>query len=398
MDKLISVEPTDKTAIAEAGIYGPALEEALTKQGATLGHFPQSFEFSSLGGWIAHRGSGQLSNRYGSANNWLISAELATSRGRFSTEAFPASAAGPQLVDLIPGSEGQFGIITRASFRVRPIPQRRLYWSYLFPNFESGVNAIRTAAQEDVETAMLRLSDPAETKFYRDFTAIGKKGKPVRESMEKFFLGRHGLLDTPSALVAAFEGDTDSVSATHRKFQAIAKRFGASSLGRERGESWYRNRFQGPYLRDPLLDHGVGVDTLETAVSWSRLAPLYTAIRKALEETIAANVPCVGARGIVMCHIGHSYSDGACLYFTYLFPRDLENEIPQWEKIKRSASEAIVANGGTISHHHGIGQDHLPWIRKEKGDLGIEVLRAIKRTLDPSGILNPGKLLPPDLP
>ena len=160
------------------------------------------------------------------------------------------------------------------------------------------------------------------------------------------------------------------------------------------GERWRQSRFQAPYLRDPMMDRGLGVDTLETAASWSKLGALYAATRTALETAILKTVPREGAKGIVMCHIGHSFADGASLCFTCIFPRNLDGDIAQWKTIKQAASEAIMANGGTISHHHGIGEDHLPWIAQEKGALGIEVLRAVKQALDPAGVLNPGKLLP----
>ncbi len=160
------------------------------------------------------------------------------------------------------------------------------------------------------------------------------------------------------------------------------------------GERWRHGRFHGPYLRDPMMNRAVGVDTLETATRWSNIDALYAAVRHALIAAIAETVPRPGAKGMVMCHLSHSYADGASLYFTYIFPRALDGELAQWQAIKRAASDAIAAHGGTISHHHGVGEDHLPWIAGEKGALGIAVLRAVKRTLDPKGVMNPGKLLP----
>ncbi len=166
------------------------------------------------------------------------------------------------------------------------------------------------------------------------------------------------------------------------------------ALGEGQGKRWREGRFHGPYLREPMMDRGIGVDTLETAASWSRIDALRTAVRTALDTAMRETAPRPGAHGVVMSHISHSYPDGASLYFTYFFPRALHSELAQRQTIKTAASNAIVANGGTISHHHGVGEDHLPWIAQEKGALGIEILRAIKRTLDPKGILNPGKLIP----
>jgi alkyldihydroxyacetonephosphate synthase len=393
MDRLIDVDVSSRTATAEAGIYGPALEKGLQAKGMTLGHHPQSFEFSTLGGWIAHRGAGQGSGRYGRAEDWLVGAKLATPQGILDTNGFPASAAGPQLNDIVLGSEGAFGIVTEATVRIHPAAQASDYRGYLFRDFGSGAAAIRTAIQEELPVTMLRLSDPDETRFYRAFGALGKK-RGISDRIADFYLRKRGFDARACALIAGFEGATDTVEASRNRFNAIAANFGALELGEGQGKRWRDGRFHGPYLRDPMMDRGIGVDTLETAASWSKIDTLYAAVRDALDKAMRETAPRPGAHGVTLCHISHSYPDGASLYFTFFFPRALGIEIEQWRAIKKAASDAIVANGGTISHHHGVGEDHLPWIAQEKGALGIEVLRAIKRTLDPKGILNPGKLIP----
>jgi alkyldihydroxyacetonephosphate synthase len=240
---------------------------------------------------------------------------------------------------------------------------------------------------------MLRLSDAAETQFYRAYGAIGKK-RGISDRMAEMFLDTRGFSDRACAMIAGFEGSETEVRAARGAFDAIAKRHQALALGDGQGRRWQEGRFHGPYLRDPMMDRGVGVDTLETATSWSKLDALYVAVRDALEKAIRENAPREGARGVVQCHVSHSYADGASLYFTYIFPRMLEREVAQWRAIKAAASDAIVAQGGTISHHHGVGEDHLPWLAAEKGPLGIDVLRAVKMALDPRGIMNPGKLIP----
>jgi alkyldihydroxyacetonephosphate synthase len=397
MDRFIGIDALSETATAEAGIYGPMLEKALHAGGMTLGHYPQSFEFSTLGGWIAHRGAGQQSHAYGRPQDWLVSAKLATPRGLLTTEDFPASGAGPRLADLVIGSEGAFGVLTEATFRVRPAPPAKDYRGYLFRDFAGGIAAIRRAVQEGLPAAMLRLSDADETRFYRAFGAIGKR-RGLGSRITDFYLHLRKFDGNAALLIAGFEGKPADVKKGRERFAAIAKSLGAISAGESPGTRWYEGRFHGPYMRDPMMDRGIGVDTLETAASWSKIDALYGAVRTALEKSILETVPRPGARGVVTCHISHSYPDGASLYFTYIFPRALDGEIAQWRAIKTAASDAIVANGGTISHHHGVGEDHLPWIEKEKGALGIEVLRAIKHTLDPNGILNPGKLIPPAHP
>lgn len=394
MERVGEIDLVAGTATAEAGIYGIALEKALKAKGVTLGHFPQSFEFSTLGGWIAHRGAGQQSIRYGKAEDWLVAATLATPRGLFTSESFPASAAGPRLTDLVVGSEGVFGVIAEATVRVRPVPAVQDYRGYLFRDFASGAAAIRNAVQEEIPAAMLRLSDAEETRFYRAFGALGKK-RGLKERLADAYLDFKGFDAEACALIAGFEGDEAEVADGRRRFARIAKRLGALSIGRSAGARWFEGRFHGPYLRDPMLDRGVGVDTLETAATWSKLEGLATEVRKALDGAIRAHGPREGAKGVVMCHLSHAYPDGASLYFTFIFPRVLDGEIAQWQAIKTAASDAIAAHGGTISHHHGVGEDHLAWMTGEKGALGIEVLRAVKRVFDPKGILNPGKLIPP---
>lgn len=393
MDRLIEIDTTSHTATAEAGIYGPALEKGLQAKGMTLGHYPQSFEFSTLGGWIAHRGAGQGSGRYGRAEDWLVGAKLATPQGLLDTNGFPASSAGPQLNDIVLGSEGVFGIVTEATVRVHPAPAASDYPGYLFHDFADGAAAIRTAVQDELPATMLRLSDADETRFYRAFGALGKT-RGFKDKIADFVLKSRGFDTNACALIAGFEGDAHTVSSSQKQFAAIAKKFGAMALGEGQGKRWREGRFHGPYLREPMMDRGIGVDTLETAASWSKIDALRTAVRTALDTAMRETAPRPGAQGVVMSHISHSYPDGASLYFTYFFPRALGNELTQWRTIKTAASDTIVANGGTISHHHGVGEDHLPWIAQEKGPLGIAVLRAIKDALDPKGILNPGKLIP----
>jgi alkyldihydroxyacetonephosphate synthase len=393
MDRVIDINPVSCAATVEAGIYGPALEKALQAKGFTLGHTPTSFEFSTLGGWIAHRGAGLGAHRYGRADDWLISAKLATPRGLLSNGEFPATSAGPRLNDLVIGSEGAFGVITEATLRIRPLPEVSDYRGYLFKDFQSGAAAIRAAMQDGCGCTMLALSDGEETRFQKGYARLGKANGAAGRVSERY-LKLRGFAENPCLLIAGFEGDKQTTALQKRRFGDIAGRFGVVPAGRTAGEEWKKNRFQGPYLRDPMLDRGIGVDTIETAASWSKLDAVYAATRAALETALREAVPRQDAHAVVMCHIGHAYSDGASLYFTCIFPRRLESDIEQWMKIKAAATEAILDNGGTLTHHHGVGTEHLPWIAREKGALGLDVLRAIKDSVDPEGVMNPGKLLP----
>jgi len=388
MARVLDVDGVSRTATIEAGIYGPALEEQLSSRGFVLGHFPQSFEHSTLGGWIAARGAGQLSNRYGTVDKLLVAATVATPRGLFETTPLPASAAGPNLNQLVCGSEGTVGVITDATVKLHPLPEARKLFAFLFKSFDEGLGAVRALVQEETGAAMMRLSDTDETRFFGAFRGVIEPSR-----VNEFAEGALGLVgyDTKSVLMVCVEGDRDEVAHKVKRIRAIARGRGGLYVGEGPGKSWWKRRFEMPYLRDPMLDHGVGVDTLETATEWSNVPKLYEAVRVAIRGTLEGE----GRRAIVMAHVSHSYLDGASLYFTFIFLRDLPRQIEQWKAVKSAASQAIVQNGGTISHHHGVGTDHAPYLETEKGALGLDVLAYVRKALDPRGTMNPGKLLPP---
>ena len=392
MSRFISVDKVSLTATAEAGIYGVDFEAALGAQGFKHGHHPQSFEFSTLGGWIAASGAGQQSNAYGRAGDWFAGAEVATAKGLWRLPALPASAAGPDLRALIVGSEGALGVITQATVRIHPVPEASDYSAYLFADFASGAEAIRRMVQAELPTATMRLSDPDETYF---FQAFGKAGAAptFKDKLQAQYLNARGMGNKPCAMILGFEGDQDRVDYGAAAAKRIIRACGGIGVGKAPANRWYQSRFHGPYSRDPMMDRGLGVDTLETATTWSNIDNLYKGVRGALEGAMRDKAPTKGAHGIVLAHISHAYHDGASLYFTYVWPRDLSNEIAQWRAIKGAASDAIVRAGGTITHHHGVGEDHAPWLEAEKGATGIGVLKAVKRELDPAGVMNPGKMV-----
>ena len=391
MDGVHDVDKVAMTARIDAGIYGPHLEEKLNAQGLTLGHYPQSFEYSTLGGWIAARGAGQQSNRYGKAEKWVVSARLATPNGPWSTEEFPASAAGPNLNQLIAGSEGTLGVICDATVKIHEKPQTKDYRGYLFKTFEAGVEVARTINHADIPVAMVRLSDAAETYFFQTFGSSGSGG--LKSKLQTAYLKWKGFAEDPCLMLIGLEGDKGTVEWAKERTSAICKKAGALAIGSSAGDRWYHGRFSSPYSRDPMMDRGIGVDTLETATSWSNILKLHEKMIGAIQTALDENMGEPGQKGIVMGHVSHSYPDGASLYFTCVFPRDLDDEVGQWQRVKRAASDAIAANGGTISHHHGVGTDHTPWMQEEKGATGMTVLKTLKAELDPKGIMNPGKLL-----
>ncbi len=389
MEALVAVDEASRTATLEAGISGPDLERLLQERGWTLGHYPQSFEFSTLGGWIATRGAGQQSNKYGKAEDWLVAAEVATAHGALRTLNVPASAAGPDLNQIIAGSEGTLGVITRATVRIHPLPERRAYHAWLLRDWSSGAAAVRDLVQAGLDVATTRLSDSEETRFLRALSGRPRGAKAAVES----WLARRGY-DRPCMLLVGAEGENRAVAGTLAEVRRRIGRHGAFHLGARPGRSWYARRFHLPYLRDPILDRGLGVDTLETAAPWSSINALRESVSSALLEAAAKSSPVAGGRGAVLCHLSHSYPDGASLYFTFLWPRDDADALGQWQHLKAAAMRAFRMHGGTVSHHHGVGTDNLEWLRDEQGP-GAAWLHAVKQATDPEGVLNPGKLVLP---
>jgi alkyldihydroxyacetonephosphate synthase len=351
----------------------------------TLGHFPQSFEYATIGGFAAARSAGQASSGYGRFDELVTSLRLTSPAGELQTAQTPHTAAGPALRELILGSEGLLGVITQVTARVRAAPERRRYEAWMAADFESGGDIVRSLAQSQSLPDVIRVSDEAETRISLAMSGTGGGKRALLGSYLRLRRRDHGCL-----LICGWEGEAEAVERRRSIATRILRSGGAAALGASAGRSWERGRYDGPYLRDELLDLGYMAETLETAHEWSRLGELYDEVRAAIGTSLAAQ----GTPGLVMCHLSHAYPDGASLYFTFIAPRRPGAELEQWRAAKAAASEAIVGIGGTITHHHGVGRDHVPYMRAEIGELGIETLRAVKERLDPAGIMNPGKLLP----
>jgi alkyldihydroxyacetonephosphate synthase len=378
LGKLVSVDAVSRIAVLQAGVRGPDAERLLAEHGFTLGHIPQSFERATIGGFAATRSAGQASAGYGRFEDMVSGVRLATPRGEWRLGVAPASAAGPDLRHLAVGSEGALGVITEVALRVRPVPVVRRYEGFVLDGWERGSGAVRALAQHRALADVTRLSAVTETEVSLALNA-GWKTTALKQ-----YLHTRGVLE-PCLLIVGFEGASKREVASRRKRTSrLLKEAGALRLGKALGDSWVRGRFSAPRQRDALLDNGICVETLETATHWSKLSRLHDEVRVALTTSLGS--------AIVMCHISHAYETGASLYFTVLTPRDPVDPIGQWERAKRAASEAI-AGLGTISHHHSVGVDHAPYLAGEIGDLGIDVLRAAKAAVDPTCILNPGKLL-----
>ncbi|WP_405150211.1 FAD-binding oxidoreductase [Nocardia salmonicida] len=372
LDTLTAVDPASGTATLGAGLTGPQAEELLGAHGLSLGHFPQSFEFASIGGFAATRSSGQASAGYGRFDDMVERLVIATPQGTLDLGRAPASAAGPDLRELFVGSEGALGIITSVTLRVHPVPETVGYQAWSFPDFATGAAALRTVVQAGAAPTVMRLSDEAETGLNLARSAdVG--GNPVSGCLA----------------ITTFEGSRAHVAARSVEASALLAASGGTALGEAPARQWEHGRFAAPYMRDALLDVGVLCETLETATSWANLANLKVKVTGALMDALGSQ----GTPALVMCHISHTYPTGASLYFTVV-AKQLDDPIAQWRIAKSAASDAMVAAGGTITHHHAVGADHRPWMGAEIGDLGVRVLRAVKRELDPTGVLNPGKLVP----
>jgi alkyldihydroxyacetonephosphate synthase len=380
----VEVDRTSLTARLDAGLFGPEAERRLGEQGVTLGHFPQSFEYSTVGGWVATRSAGQASTGYGRIDELVEGLRCVTPAGELGAKPVPASAAGPSLRELVVGSEGVLGVICEATLRVRPSPGARRYEGWSFASFAEGCDALRIVEQAGAAADVNRLSDADETRLTMALGSSGSRAEKLGRRYLRMRGHEHGCL-----AILGFEGEEEDVEDRRRRAAGLIRAGGGVALGHRPGDAWHRSRYAGPYLRDELLDRGVLVETLETATSWSNLEQLHRGVGDALRTALSGR----GTPPLVMCHVSHLYPSGASLYFTFLAGQE-EDALAQWRAAKTAASEAIVAGGGTITHHHAVGRDHREWITAENGPLGVEVLRAAKERLDPAGIMNPGKLLP----
>jgi alkyldihydroxyacetonephosphate synthase len=384
LDRGIAVDPVSMTATLQAGMTGPEAESFLAAHGLTLGHFPQSFEYATLGGFAATRSAGQASSGYGRFDELVEGLRLVTPAGEIVVAGHPSTAAGPSIRQLVLGSEGRLGVITELTVKVRHAPAQSRYEGWSFTTFAAGLTAMRALVQGRVAPDVARLSDREET---RVGMAMASHSGAI-DTIGRRYLRWRGHL---RGCVVIVGWDSDALLAGARQAEAreLLRRHGGIGLGGSPGRSWLRQRYHGPYLRDALLDAGVLVETLETAASWTALHQLHDAVAEALRGALSAG----GATPLIGCHVSHVYPSGASLYFTALAaagpdPRAL------WTAAKSAASEAILDNGGTITHHHGIGTDHRRYLARELGGDAVGTLRAVARQLDPSGIMNPGKLIP----
>ena len=380
----IEIDPVSMTARLGAGLRGPEAEALLGARGLTLGHFPQSFEYATVGGFAATRSAGQSSSGYGRFDSLVSAIRLVTPTGTLETPETPHTAIGPSLRELVVGSEGIFGVIPDVDVRVRPAPaaQRREAW--MVESFEAGNAIVRELAQAGRLPTVIRVSDEVETEVSLASSApTGLAGAAFRRYLKS--RRREG----GALMILSYEGTAEEARRQRGDAVRALKAGGGAYLGQSGGRGWARGRFHGPYLRELLMDRGILVETFETAAQWRDHERLYRAVRKAVDGAMSGE----GMDGVVMCHLSHAYPDGASLYFTVISSPGRDGGAAAWPRVKAAALEAIQASGGTIPHHHATGRDHAPWVEGELGELGVEALRAVKERLDPAGGMNPGKLL-----
>ncbi len=386
MNRLVELDELSGLATFEAGVYGPRLEAELGARGYTLGHFPQSFELSTLGGWIASRSTGQQSYYYGRIEALFAGGYVETPNGQLHLPPVPASAAGPDLKQMVLGSEGRVGVITRAIVRVRRRPETESFHGAFFRDWPSAVEAMRELAQAHVPASMLRLNDAQETE-----TTLALAGHEALVAWADRGLRLLGMGEERCLLLFGLTGNRQAAGLAQRQIAEITSAHGGLVVGAAVGKRWEKTRFLSPYLRNTLWERGYALDTLETAAPWTSILPMVEAIKTVIRDGLQDAVE----RVLVFAHLSHVYTDGASIYVTYLYRRaeDPAETLRRWEVLKAAASRVIVERGGTISHQHGIGTDHAPYFPAEKGALGLQALAAVFKTFDPDGIMNPGKLI-----
>lgn len=387
MNKLMDLNRESQIATFGAGTVGPDIESQLAKQGYTLGHYPQSWELSTIGGWVASKSSGQQSLRYGRIEKMFAGGHIETLKGTLDIPTIPANSCGPDVREMFMGSEGRMGIITEVKARVTPLPEKESFHVVFFPSWEIGLKATREIAQQGVQLSMMRMSNQTET-----YTQLKLAGHEKAIALLEKFLAFRGAGDDKCMFTFGVTGSKQQCSAALKIARGFVSKHGGVYTGTLLGKKWEHSRFRSPYLRHGLWDAGFLVDTMETCLDWDRVPDavvgMETDIAKALgEENETVHV---------FTHLSHFYGQGCSVYTTYLFRAGTTYEecLSRWAKLKAAGAEAIVRHGGTISHQHGVGKDHAKYLPAEKGVLGIAAIRELCNLFDPEGKMNPGKLVP----
>ena len=387
MNRLLHLDPASQLATFGAGTPGPMVEAQLRAQGYTLGHFPQSFEYSTVGGWVVTRSSGQQSLRYGRIEQLFAGGRMETPVGTLTIPTLPASSAGPDLRELVMGSEGRFGILTEATVRVTPLPEHESFHAIFLPNWDAAEAAVRTLVQRKLPLSMMRLSNGIETE-----TNLTLAGHARLIGWLERYLALRGCGVGKCMLMLGVSADRRTARHALKEARRTLGAHGAVYIGTAMGSKWAANRFKGPYLRNTLWDEGYSADTIESAVDWPNVKPLMLAMEQASRDVFAQ----YGERVHAFTHLSHLYPQGSSIYSQFVWataPGGFAPNFERWQKLKAAVAATIAAHGGTVSHQHGVGRDHATHLKDEKGPLGMATLAELCRHFDPNRIMNPGKLL-----
>ena len=393
LNQVIDIDEDSGLARIQAGAQGPDLEEQLAVRGWTLGHFPDSFTHSTLGGWVATRSSGMQSDKYGDISDIARGMRVVMPGKVLEIRPLPHTSTGPSVREMVLGSEGRLGVITEVTVQVHRIPEVRLILGYLFPSWEAGLAAIQEISTSDAHPSITRVSDAKETAF--SFATRKKSGRIsisslISKGMMKVLQRRGWKLDEVCLSFIGYEGGQAHVARQKAIVKDIVSRHGGIVVGKGPGELYDQKKFDTPYIRDFLLDRGAIGDVSETAAPWSKLLPLYTNVLAAAEKVYAH----LGVAGWIMCHLSHSYHSGACLYFTFAFKHDGVDPLGQYEPLKNAIQQAFVDSGGTLSHHHAVGTEHAAWLEQDISAAGVHMIDGLFTAMDPGRNLNPGKIIP----
>jgi alkyldihydroxyacetonephosphate synthase len=389
LNKLIDIDEESGLARIQAGALGPDIEEQLGRRGWTLGHFPDSFTHSTLGGWIATRSSGMQSDKYGDIADITRGLRVVLPGKVLVLRPLPSTSTGPSVREMILGSEGRLGVITEATVNVHRIPTERLILGYLFPTWEAGLEAMQEISTSDAHPTVTRVSDSYETAFsFATRKASSGLSSLVSKALMALLQRRGWDLDKICLSFMGYEGGRADVTRQKAMVKDIVSKHGGIVAGKGPGQLYDQKKFDTPYIRDYLLDRGAVGDVSETAAPWSKLLPLYTAVRKAADEAFDQ----VGVKGWIMCHLSHSYHSGACLYFTFAFKHS-GDLLGQYDVVKRAIQQSFVDNDGTLSHHHGVGVEHAPWLEQDISAAGAHLIDGLFSAIDPGHNFNPGKIV-----
>ena len=396
MHRVLEVDRYSLTARIQPGVYGQHLEDQLAEHGMTLGHFPDSFLHSTLGGWVATRSAGMQSDIYGKIEDMVISLRMVTPSGTIITRTVPKSSNGIDIKHLCIGSEGILGVITEVVVQVHHKPEKEDWYGWLFPDFKSGLDAIHECHRGDCMPTVTRLNDPKKTalSFAFKHPKTGIKDKIAKAF--KWYIGNVKKIDFNQCclMVVKYEGTPQAFNRIKNRVTAIYKKHRGVCLGAEPGRSFAKVKFDFPHLRDYVMDRSIMADVSETATTWDNLRTLHESGLADVEQAIKDT----GVDAWVGCHLSHSYRTGASLYFTFGCLQREGREIEQYLYVKKAAEDAFMKNGGTLSHHHAVGTEHLPWVEEDLSPTGLKAVKALKAGLDPNDIMNPGKIIPSEKP